>query len=89
MGTSLTVHKHSCSRSTSTEGVEGCANIDVMPLYAGASSVLSKSALSNLPVALKICCVSPVQCAGLIGTRLLLYEPGALNLLKLILEARF
>lgn len=89
MGTSLAVHKYCCRRNSSIKGLEGCANINVMLLHAGAGSVLSNSASANLPVALKFCCIFPAQSAGLIGARLLLYEPGVLNLLNLILEARF
>lgn len=89
MGTSLAVHKHSGRRNASVDGVETCTNINVMPLHAGAGSVLSRSASAKLPIALRICCIFPVQCAGLIGARLLLYDPGAPNLLNLVLEGRF
>lgn len=65
MGTSLTMHRSCCRRNTSVEGVEGCANINVVLLHAGPGSVLSKSASANLPVALKFCCIFPVQSAAL------------------------
>lgn len=42
VGTSLGTHESCCRRSTATEEGEGCANVDVMPLHAGARPVLCK-----------------------------------------------